>query len=473
MMLGKTVKKSTSQWAKVSLLALMGAVLATHSMAESLKDAIALAYSQNPNISRERALQRANDEQLVKARSRMGPTVTVGGAVNYQDTPAPYYGRSSTGLNVNAEQVLFTSGGLTASVDATKASVLAGQQSLKSAENELVFNVVSIYTAVRRDQEALLIAQENYNVLKRQLDETKAMFDAGQLTRTDVAQSEARLAASEAYLASARAQLDTDRAAYRALVGQAPVSLEPEPALPALPNSYEAALAQAEANNPDLQAAMLAEDSANAQLRAAKSAYGPSVSLSASGANSAPTSRLGDLDANKSATASVRFSVPLYSSGANASGVRAAQENVFAARQTVEIARRGITQTLSQAWSQMLAAKAATEANEQQVRAAQIAAEGVRTEYQVGLRTNIEVLNAEQELRSAQLSLLDARRAHYLATARVLVVTGGLTAKTMVPDIEEYDPMANFKKAERAGWSPFEPVVRTLDGAAQKVTGKN
>jgi outer membrane protein len=453
----------------VSALALSLAGGLSSASAESLKDAIAMTYAQNPTLMRQRALQRANDETYVQARSNLGPTVSLGGSVGYTDTRAPVFDRSSTALSVTANQNLFASGGLSASVDAAKADVYAGQQNLHSVESDVLFSTISIYTAVRRDQEALAISEENRNVLKRQLDETQAMFDAGQLTRTDVAQSQARLAASEASLASVKSQLDSDRAAYRAIVGQSPVALEAEPELPNLPATFEEALKLSEAKNFDLLAALKSQDAAEARLHAARSVYGPTVSLSATGSQIAPTNRLGDLDANKSASASLRFSIPLFASGANQSSVRQASESLSAARQSVEIARRGVIQSLSQAWSQMLAARAATTSNEEQVRAAQIAAEGVKTEHQVGLRTNIEVLNAEQELRSAQLSLIEARRNQYLAASQVLSVSGGLTAQAFVPDIEVYDAGDNFKTVAKSGWTPIVPVVKAVDGAASKL----
>ncbi|WP_298332915.1 TolC family protein, partial [Asticcacaulis sp.] len=190
--------------------------------AESLTDAITLAYANNPTLQRARAQQRSTDETYVQARSGLGPTLSAGASVDYSDVPTGAAGRSSTGLNLSANQTLFASGGLSSGVKAAEADVNAGREDLRAVEAQVLSDVISVYTAVRRDQEALRIGEENYNVLKRQLDETKARFEAGELTRTDVAQSEARLAASSASLAQARAQLDSSRAQYVAIVGQTP-----------------------------------------------------------------------------------------------------------------------------------------------------------------------------------------------------------------------------------------------------------
>ena len=432
--------------------------------AENLAEAIAMAYATNPALARERSQQRANDENYVAARSRLGPNLSFGASIDHNSKPSFLAPDSTTSLNLSLNQPLFASGALAAGMDSAKSGVLAGQYGLKSIESNLVLDVISLYTAVRRDQEALYIAEENQRVLKRQLDETRAMFEAGQLTRTDVAQSESRYLASESGLAQAKAQLESNRGAYRALVGQTPTTLEAEPDLKNMPSDFETALSLAEAKNFSLQAALYQEKSAQAQLRAAKSAYGPTISLGSTHSQSSPTDDLGGLHNSGRTVTALNLSVPLFAAGLNASNVRKAHEGAISARESVEEARRTVFSNLTQAWSTMLAAQTATRSNEQQVKYAQIAAEGVRTEQQVGLRTNIEVLNAEQELRSAQLALLDAKRAHYISKAQVLFLTAGLTPESVVDGLEVYDSEANFKKVAKKGSLPWVPLLKSVDG---------
>ncbi|MDI7774790.1 TolC family outer membrane protein [Asticcacaulis sp. EMRT-3] len=435
--------------------------------AESLNDAIAMAYAQNPTLTRSRAAQRATDEGYVQSRSQFGPSVSAAASSDYSDHEQDLAGnRSYSTLGLSANQALFASGGLTASLAASKATVLSGQQSLRSTESSVLLDVISVYTAVRRDQEALKISQDDYDILKQQLDQTQAQFDVGQLTRTDVAQSQARLAASAASLAQAQAQLDTDRASYVAVVGQSPVALDPTPDLPGLPTDFNAALAAANQNNPDLQSAVFAEKAAADRVRAERSVYGPTIGLSASSGYTAPTSQLGHLGDYEGTSLTARLSIPLYSAGLNASRIRAAKADLDAQAATVELTRRSVVSTVAQAWSQMLAARSVVTSSQEQVKAAQVAADGVKTEQQVGLRTNIEVLNADQELKSAQLALIEAQRDQYLAGSQLLSVMGGLTARAFVPDIQVYDPQKNFDKVKNKGWSPLEPVVRVLDGLA-------
>lgn len=433
--------------------------------AESLRDAIAMAYSQNPTLARARAEQRATDESYVQARAGMGPSV--GASLENDYTRAPTYlgGNVSTvDGSLSLSQTIFTSGNLASQLNAADATVRSGQEALRSTESQVLLNVISAYTAVRRDQEALQISQDNYDILKQQLNQTQAQFEAGQLTRTDVAQSQARLSQSEASLAQAQAQLDTDRATYVQVVGQAPTALEAEPDLPGLPADFNAALAAAEANNPDLSSAQFAEKATHDRIGEARSAFGPQVALQAATTQIAPANSLGT-SVNET-TAGLRLTIPLYASGMNSSRLREALENDNAAQSTVDITRRQVTASVAQAWSQMLASKSATASNEEQVKAAQVAADGIKTEQQVGLRTNIEVLNAEQDLKTAQLSLVDARRAQYVAAAQLLQVTGMLTARTLVPDAQIYDPAQNFRRVKNKGWNPIEPVVHGLDSLA-------
>jgi len=450
--------------AAASMLALMAAG-AAH--ADTLRDAIAAAYAQNPTLAKARAQQRGEDESYVQARSQLGPSINASLDANYQRQPSYLGGNASTGSgSVSLRQTVFSSGNVVSALNAAEDNVKAGQQTLRSTEAGVLFNVISVYTLVRRDQEALQISQDNYDILKKQFDQTQAQFEAGQLTRTDVAQSQARLSQSEANLATAQAQLDTDRATYIQVVGQAPTALEEAPPLPGLPLDFNAALADAQNNNPDLQAALYSAASAHAAVGEARSAFGPQVSLSAGSTNLAALNKL-NTQVNET-TAGITLSIPLYASGLNSSRVRQSLETENAAKDQVDITRRAVTASVAQAWSQMLAAKSATASNEAQVKAAQLAADGTHTEQQVGLRTNIDVLNAEQDLKTAQLALIDARRAQYVAAAQLLQVTGNLTAHNVAPDVQDYDPTKNFKKVKNKGWNPVEPVVQAVDGLAAR-----
>ena len=453
---------------QVSILAIAtcATAVAFPSSAEKLADAIRMAYDQNPTLGRARAQQRAVDEQLVQSQSQFGPSVSFGASQSYSDQPQNLSGdRSYQSVGLSVSQNIFTSGGMRATLDQSKAIVRSGQESLRATESQIVLQVISIYTAVRRDQDAYRISQENYDILEKQRAETTAQMNAGQLTKTDVAQAQARLAGSKASLASAQAQLDNDRATYVSIVGQAPTALEPAPPLPSLPVDFDAALGTAEQNNPDLLAAQYSDESAIGYIKEARAYFGPTVSLSGSISKSNVAGQLGETAANAAVT--LKMSVPLYSSGLNSSRVRQALNQETAAHLAVEEARRKVISDVSQAWSDMLAAKSSVLSNQQQVAAAATAAEGVKTEQQAGLRTPIEVLNAQQELKSAQLDLVDAQRNSYLASAQLLSSTGQLTAQAFVPELTVYDPKAHLRSVARKGWTPIIPVVQALDKAGE------
>jgi outer membrane protein len=453
--------------------------LASAAQAETLADALALAYQTNPTLQGQRANQRVTDEGVVQAKTAFRPTLNasadatvsrtdlandqlIGGVVRDHTTG------SGSGASLALQQPLYTGGRASANLTAAQADVLAGREDLRSVEQSVLGNVIQTYVDVRRDQERLRIAQENVSVLNRQLEESKARFEVGEITRTDVAQSEARLASAQASLSSAQAILAASRAAYAAVVGQNPTDLAPEPSLAALlPSSVEQAFDQVDKNNPQIQAARYAEQAAAARVAVAKAAYRPTVGARAGfDTDATRTNGTGrDFgDYNRGYTASLTASMPLFTGGLINSQVRAAQERENAARTQVEGAQRAALQQISTAWNNLLASRANLVSNEEQVRATRIAFEGVRQEQQVGLRTTLDVLNAQLELANAEVALVVARRDEYVASASVLQAMGVLNVANLAPEVERYDPVKSYDKVNHAfGWVPWEPVVQVVD----------
>jgi outer membrane protein len=447
--------------------------------AESLSDAIALAYQTNPTLQAQRAQLRATDEEWVQAESGLRPTVSVSGAYQYENqklTAPRGFSADISGPTGNAvvtvNQPIFTGGLATSKVNAAQADILAGREALRNAEITVLQNVVGAYLGVRRDQEQLAISQDNVNVLARQLEETTAKFDAGVLTRTDVAQSQARLAQARSQLAAAQSTLAQDRAVYTAVVGQNPGELAPEPPIAGLlPPNVDAAFDAAERDNPQLRQAVYAEESSAAHLAQAKAQMRPTVSvqgqygyigqLSSSG-GIGPSATF--LESEVGGVLSANINVPVFTGGLNASEIRQAAEQDNVSRIGVEAARRTVLQAVSQGWNQLLGARASLVADEEQVRSDTVAYEGVREEQKVGLRTILDVLNAQQELEQSQLALVGARHDEYVAAAAVLAAMGALDAKDLIPSEVRYDPKANFDKVRHAiGWVPWEGAVGAVD----------
>jgi outer membrane protein len=489
--------------ARAGCIAVLALGLAGPAGAETLADAIALAYETNPTLQAERAQLRSTDEEYPQAAAGLRPTVSAGGSYEYgsesvSEPGTPNFsasGGSASGA-VTVTQPLYTGGMTTAKMDAAQADILAERENLREVEISVLQSVVGAYLDVRRDAEQLAISQDNVTVLARQLVETQGKFDAGTLTRTDLAQSQARLAQARSQTATAQATLAVARAAYATVVGQNPGDLAVEPPIAGLlPASVDAAFDAAERDNPQLLKANYAETGAAARLAAAKAQTRPTVSLTgqygyvgeqegistgatglgggvggATGVGGTGSSTLGSssaldvLESEVGGSITANVNIPIFSGGMTSSQIRQAAEQDNVARIGVESARRQVLQAVSQAWNQLLGARASLAADEEQVTSDTVAFEGVREEQKVGLRTVLDVLNAQFELEQSQLSLVGARHDEYVAAAAVLAATGALDARTLVPAEPRYDPKANFDRVRHAvGWTPWEHAVDALD----------
>ncbi len=462
--------KRSRALASVAVIAVIGGMSAP-AWAETLQEAIALAYRTNPSLLAQRANQRALDESIVQARAGLRPTlnVTISGDYSQAFDPAPFSdpNSDSASASVGLSQTLWSGGRIGHGISAAEADILAGRENLREIEQSVLAAVIQAYADVIRDMEILRIRQANLGVLQRQLEEASARFEVGEITRTDVAQSEARLAQSEADLANAQAQLSTSRAVYAAVVGQAPGDLAPMPVLPGVPADFDSALDVALVDNPGIRAAAFTLRAAEANVAAARAEYMPSLRAQASyGGSNDDFDRFGDIADNTRLTAGATLSVPLFTGGLNASRVAAALERANAAQINVEGERRNTLQAVSSAYAQAISARSTLEAGEEAVRAATVAAEGVRQEAQVGLRTTLDVLNQELELRNAEVTLASARRNEYVAQANLLAAMGRLEGPDLDPTLEVYDPAANYQRVRNRGALPWDGVLETLDRVA-------
>ena len=457
---------------------------------ETLGDAIVLAYETNPTLQAQRATQRATDEEYVQAEAGLRPTVGATATVTYDNnqlnelaafgipgSSGPQISESSQGA-LQVTQPLYTGGRVTGAIDAARADILAGRETLRRTEISVLQSVIGAYLDVRRDQEQLAISEDNVAVLKRQAEETQARFDVGEVTRTDTAQADARLAQAQSQAATAQSTLAIARAGYAEVVGQNPGDLAPEPPIAQLlPTSIDQAFDLAEQGNPQLLGANYTEQGSAARLAEAKAATRPSADLTATlgyngGSSSfAPTGTNNPFaDYTRDVTITASAKIPIFTGGMTSSQIRQAAEQDNVSRIGIETARREVLQAVAQAWNQLLGARASLAADEQTVKADTVAYEGTRQEQQVGLRTTLDVLNAQQELETSELSLVGARHDEYVAAAAVLAAIGALEAKDLIPNEPRYDPKTNFDKVRHGiGWVPWDPVVQALDrlGAPQ------
>lgn len=470
-------------------LAAVTAGLAAPAWAETLQEAIALAYRTNPTLQAQRANQRALDEVVPQARAALRPEVGVSAGATYTriDGPdtegldidgdgvfeiTPSDGVSETDVgsaSISVSQTLYSGGRIARGIDAAQASVLGGREILRNIEQQVMAQTIQAYVDVLRDMEILRIREANLTVLRRQLEESDARFEVGEITRTDVSQSQARLAQSESDLAGARAQLSVSRAAYAAIVGQAPTDLVAPPALPGVPADFEQALDIGLVENPNIRAAEYDLREAEARAAQARSAYMPSVGLSASYGGTDDLSSF-DLTNRTQFQAGASVTVPLFTGGLNRSRVAQALEQANAAQIAIEGQRRAVLQQVSSSYANIVSTTAQRTAGDESVRAATIAAEGVRQEQQVGLRTTLDVLNAELELRNAQILLAQATRNQYVAQANLLAAMGRLSGEDLNPTIQVYDPAVNGDRVANRGALPWDFAIEALDRIASPPT---
>ncbi len=451
-----------TRWQILATSVAASAVSVAPASAESLMDALALAYQTNPEIASERASLQALDETFVQARSVGLPNAssqfslsatdskserqifTGGGSTsNFEDSDTT----GNSALSVSAGQDFYRGGQTRAAMDAAEANILAGRANLLALEQAVLFDAVPAFVDVRRDLEVVRIRMNNVEVLNRQLQAAQDRFEVGDVTRTDVAQAEARVSAARSALAAAQADLAVTRANYARVIGQSPGELQPEPPLPPLPATVDEAVSLALESNPNAVSARLREDAARAGVRQAEGAFRPTVGWQLQ----AVTQRDlldGGVD-NDAVTATARATLPLFTGGLNSANKRQALANENAARLDVRDIERQVTELTVSAFAQYISANAQIDASEQQVRASEIAFEGVEEEARVGLRTTLDVLDAEQEVLDARLALVDARRNAYLAGFGLIQSVGQLSVPNLGLDVPEYDPTSNYSEIRK------------------------
>jgi outer membrane protein len=438
--------------------------------AESLYDAILLAYQTNPSLRAQREALRSTDEGYLQARAGFGPQANITAQYGHTDAQVQsYYGAPASGnhawtgsSDLSVTQSVYSSGANTASLRGAGAQILSSREQLRQAEQQLIQNVITAYMDVRRDRETIRILKDEIAALKGEFDETKAKGKLGQLTRTDVAQSEARLLSAQAQLNLAQGRLNVSNAEYLNVVGQSPGELEPEPDLPGLPAKVDQAFDAADHNNPQLLQAIEDEKVAREKVNQAKAADGATMSLKFDAAIS-PTEPYLPRQYDQSVSVAAVFSKPLFTSGYNASKIRQALDEDNRAQLGIEQARRGVVQLVAQAWDQLSSTQSALVIEERQVQVETTAVEGNRIEERVGQRSTIDLLNAELELANARLGLVQSRHDAYIARAALLSAMGLLEVRHLTPDAQTYDPEASLRRVEHQSMQPTVKPFEKID----------
>ncbi len=417
----------------LTALAAIAAGTIAPASADTLNEAMALAYQTNPTIRAERARLRAVRESKAQAWAGALPQVSASSAYSKVDntTQSSAFGGSSTSkldtitAGVSAEQPVFTGFRNFNAIKQAGARIRAGGAQLASTEQQVLFDVASAYFNVQRNMAVFELRNRNVTVLVRQKEMAQARYDVGEITRTDVAQAEARLAEARAQLSLAQGELAIARSAYAQLVGQLPGDLEPVEELPQLPETLESAQAVAFQYAPALISAREQSDVSRRQVNIAKGAFLPSVSLTAGYQYAEEPSFF--VDNSKEFSFGARASMPIFLGGLNFSRVREAKALHASDRSMLTAAERAVEAQTISAWEQLTSARAVTISAASSVEANKLALEGVRQEAQVGTRTTLDVLNAEQESLNAEVALVSAQRDAQTAAYGLLAAIGMLT----------------------------------------------
>ena len=464
------VKVVTGAAAAVLLMARVGL---TPALADTIEAALVRAYQNNPQLNAQRAQVRSIDENVPQALSGYRPRVAVTASAGYQYTDTnttaggsptaivrtEIHGANaprSAGLTVS--QTLFNGQQTANRTRAAESQVSGSREALRVLEQSVLLSAATIYMDYLRDSAIVAVNQSNVRVLEQTLKQTRDRFNVGEVTRTDVAQSEAQLAAGKTQLLTAEANLTTTRANFRRIIGNEPVALAPgspvDRFLPAtLPSSVELSLIE----NPNVTASMFGIDVNYLQVKINEGALLPTVTFQASVQQSYEQTMT--IFRSFGASAIAQLSVPVYQGGAEYSLIRQSKETLAQQRLVLEQTRDQTRANTVTAWGQLVAGKAQVASAQAQVTASEIALNGVREEAKAGQRTTLDVLNAQQALVNARVALVTAQHDRVVASYAVLNSIGRLSPIVLNLSTIVYDPSVHYHQV-RDSWYG----VRTPDG---------
>ncbi len=464
------VGSEARRWPRYVLLGTALLVPTGPTMAETLQQAMASAYQKNPRLDAERARLRATDEEVPRAKSGFRPQISGSADAGRQRvTTDPKTSASGDtnpwGYSINMSQSVFSGFRTVHAVGEAEAGVRAGREQLRAVEQQILLESVTAYCDVVRDSALVRLRESNVEVLSRELSAVNARRSVREVTRTDVVQTQARRARSVSQLDAARANLKSSRASFEKVVGRAPGALAP-PSPPGriIPRSLDEALAVGERESPTVVAALYREQGARHNVDRIRGELLPEVRIEARFDHRMEPSR--GIDEQDSASVTGRINIPLYEGGETHARVRQSKHTHVSRLQEIEQARLEVQAGVTQAWSKYGASRAQLKSDQAQVEAARIALEGVREEEKVGQRTQLDLLNAEQELLDAEIQLVVTRRDLVVAAYALLGQMGRLTAENLGLIDLAYDAKAHYEEV-RAKW--FGLDIARADGRVERI----
>ncbi|WP_420586636.1 TolC family outer membrane protein [Ruegeria sp.] len=446
---GRGIMKALALTAGIALSAVPGRAV----WADNLTDAFIGAYNTSGLLEQNRALLRAADEDVAIALSALRPII------NWTASVSQDYTRSSTSLGVTRNeptnfftgltlsQLIYDGGFSVLGKQSAQETVLATRQTLLDVEQAVLFRAANAYLDVLLQEEAVQIRQNNVDVSAEELRASQDRFEVGEVTRTDVALSEAQLASSQADLAVERGFLSQAQAEYVNAVGNAPGRTAGQPSLPNLPRSESEAVSLAQRNHPAIQSAQHQVRALDLVVQQQRANLGPNVGLSA---DAGITESYDNSDSLEDAGIALTFNQPIYAGGRLAASVRRAMATRDASRANLLNVQKDITQGVVDAYAGFQAASASLRASTERVRASQVAFDGIREEATLGARTTLDVLNAQQDLLDAQLAEVGSRVERSRAAYQLLQAQGLLTAERLGLAVQIYDPTLYYNLVKKA-----------------------
>jgi len=432
--------------------------------ADTLLGALASAYQTNPQLNAQRAIVRQTDEGVPQALSGYRPRVNATAQAGNQFTWTESQGQKSRtwhqprSIGATAQQTLFNGFQTANRTRAAESQVSAARETLRVIEQTVLLDAATAYMNVLRDAAILEVQRSNVRVLGETLRQTRDRFNVGEVTRTDVAQAQAQLAAGQSQMLAAESNLVTSKAVYRRVIGAEAGRLAPGSPVDRLsPRTLAGAIAEGIAMNPSVTAAMYGVDVATLQVKISEGALYPVVTLQGSVQRSHELQP--SIDEQFTASIITSVTIPIYQGGGEYSTIRQSKETLGQRRLDLATTRDQARATVVQAWGQHEAAKAQIQAAQEQVTASEVALNGVREEARVGQRTTLDVLNAQQALVNARVALVTAQRDRVVASYTLLAAVGRLAPPVLGLPISVYDPMVHYQQV-RDAWEG----VRTPDG---------
>jgi outer membrane protein len=445
--------------------------MATPTWADTLAEALTAAYMNSGLLEQNRATLRAADEDVASAMADLRPVLRWAGEITRDfaysgSLRTNVFGvtsfveagsiNNSASISLIAEIVLYAGGRNRMGVDAAKEQVLATRAALVSVEQSILFRAVAAFMNIRRFSETVSLRENNVRVIQQEVRAARDRFEVGEVTRTDVALAEARLAQARAALAAAQGDLLVAGEEYLAAVGRKPSNLVNPPSMPRLPASVEQAKKEAVRRHPDLIAQQHTVTALEIAILIADGAKKPTVTL---GGRYGVNESLDDRSYSRGGSITLGAGGPIYSGGALDAAVRKAVANRDSARGRLHVVIQNIEQNVGNAYANLRVSRANRTSFEEQVRAATVAFRGVREEAKLGARTTLDVLDAEQELLDARASLISSQVDEAIASYQVLASLGLLTAEALQLDVPQFDPSAYYNLVKTA------PLSRSKQGA--------